>query len=353
MAGYSEEQLSQFTYFKNLLEVKELSGVIDSLTGVVSRPYIIGFIHSLIESKIRFTLAMLDLDNFKFINDTYGHKVGDGVLSNVSADLMRYYDGVGLIGRFGGDEFILVNLRDIEYADKKIFYQQMYANYNVMRKNIKLETCAPFITGTLGSATFPYDADNYDDLFAMIDKTLYRGKTKGRNCYIIYLDSKHKNLQLKELVKHGIYETLHNVVEKYELHKEFQEKVRSVYSVLEESLRITNLYIIDSDNMLKDVMNRHEPTIITDIEAVMEEDMFHTNSVDEVRTLSPSFYSYLRENDMEAVLIARMRIEQEVYGYLMCAEPRNMRIWQEDEAAILFFAARLFAQYIRDNGKGF
>ena len=59
----------------------------DSLTGLISRSYIIGFIHDLIDRKIPFTLAMVDLDNFKFINDTQGHKVGDGVLAGFGNDI--------------------------------------------------------------------------------------------------------------------------------------------------------------------------------------------------------------------------------------------------------------------------
>ena len=136
---YTKEQLIKNPYFAKILENEDLTRIIDSLTGVISRPYIIGMIRYLIDHKIPFTAAMLDLDNFKFINDTYGHKVGDGVLQGVSSDMIDYLEDFGFIGRFGGDEFIIVNLRDLEYADKKSFYLNMYANFRVLRKNIKLE----------------------------------------------------------------------------------------------------------------------------------------------------------------------------------------------------------------------
>ena len=69
---YTREQLQKYAYFEQILRTKDISSVLDSMTGLLSRQHIVGFIQSLVESKIPFTLAVLDLDNFKFINDTYG-----------------------------------------------------------------------------------------------------------------------------------------------------------------------------------------------------------------------------------------------------------------------------------------
>ncbi|MBQ7305434.1 MAG: GGDEF domain-containing protein, partial [Clostridia bacterium] len=85
--------------------------MVDSLTGLVSRKYMIGFIQHLIENGVPFTLALLDLDNFKFINDTYGHKIGDGVLAGLAGDLEKYLEDYGIAGRYGGDEFLIINFR--------------------------------------------------------------------------------------------------------------------------------------------------------------------------------------------------------------------------------------------------
>ena len=87
---YTKEQLSKYHYFAEIFKTNDLNSVVDSLTGLISRGYMLEFIQNLVKDKIPFTLSLLDLDNFKFINDTYGHKVGDGVLAGLAHDLERY-----------------------------------------------------------------------------------------------------------------------------------------------------------------------------------------------------------------------------------------------------------------------
>ena len=160
------------------MDEKPVDEILDPLTGVVSRAYALEYAKFLIEEKIPFTFAIVDLDNFKFINDSYGHRIGDKVLMDVSKNLVEYVGKKGIVGRFGGDELLIVNLESFEYDEKKVFFEEMYVNKHVFRKNYDMDICNPFITATVGSATYPSDADNYEELFELIDKTLYRGKSK-------------------------------------------------------------------------------------------------------------------------------------------------------------------------------
>ena len=343
---YSAEQLSRYSYFRNLLKNHSLFSVLDSLTGLVSRPYMIDFIHSLVDSKVPFTVALLDLDNFKFINDTYGHKIGDGVLCGVASDLIRYYDDIGVVGRIGGDEFLMVNLRDLNYDLVKSFYLQMYANFNVMRKNIPLETCQPFITGTLGSATFPNDATDYDSLFALVDKTLYRGKTKGRNCYIIYVKEKHQNIVIQDLKGHGLYNTFLNLSKGFDSVDGTVEKMRAMFSVLKEDMRITNLYYIDKEYNVKSIQSDEIIACVPDIDLLIKDELFNSNNLSDVKYEAPKTYEMIRKNEFETLLVVRISVNRENMGYLMCAESHNLRIWQQDECAILFSVGRMLGGYL-------
>lgn len=348
---YTKEQLLKYPYFEEVFKSGDVSNVVDSLTGLVSRRYMIEFIQNLVENKVPFTLALLDLDNFKFINDTYGHKIGDGVLAGFSNDLERYLEDYGIAGRYGGDEFLIVNFRDHSYDEIKAFYSGLYSNFNVLRKNIYLGDCEPFITGTLGSATFPKDAQDYTSLFSLVDKMLYRGKTKGRNCYIIYVEEKHKDISIQELASRGIYTIFHDLSCKFDSQSALSDKLKAMLDILNNDMRISDLYYVGNDNHFRNVSAGESLGKVADLDKLIEHDIYTTNEIKDIESKSCSMFELCQNREFETVLIIRIGIQDETFGYLVCAEPRNLRIWQDDEYAMMFFVARMLAVYMQASGE--
>ena len=349
---YTKEELARYPYFRELLETEDLEHLLDPLTGLICRQHMIGFVKWLLEAGEPFTFGMLDLDNFKFINDTYGHHVGDEVLIDVADSFARSLAGIGLAGRFGGDEYLMVNLRDLAYADKKAFLTTIYEDQRVLRKNIMLKDCAPFITGTVGCATYPNDAEDYEGLFALIDKTLYRGKTKGRNCYIIYVEEKHKDIEIRRIARQGMYSALHNMVRQFEMVPGLKNKLHSVTPLLMEELRLSDLYYVGRDRILRSVRDKALAEDVSDIDRLMTDDMFSTNGPEHLGDRCPVFFAALTRMEIETLMIVRVSMDNfGTDGYLICAEPRNRRIWQEDECAIMYFLAKLIAARIRIDGE--
>lgn len=133
-------------------------------------------------------LAMMDVDDFKKVNDSFGHMFGDDVLSKVSEIMRAVVDSRGMVGRFGGDEFMLV-------LDGVSTEEELRRIFKTISKNIQWEyqdikdTMA--ITTSCGVAKFPTDAANFEDLFKKADKALYVAKAKGKNRYIIYDEARH------------------------------------------------------------------------------------------------------------------------------------------------------------------
>ena len=351
---YSQEQLSRYAFFRQAFEKDRINYVLDPLTGLVSRQYILAFVRSLIEEGRPFTFGMLDLDNFKFINDTYGHHAGDGVLLSVAEGLAGYLDGYGVAGRFGGDELLWINLRDRAYSEKKEFLSALYNSGQVVRKNVQLKDYEPFVTGTIGCATYPDDAVDYEELFAMIDKTLYRGKRKGRNCYIIYVKEKHADIQIRQIARTGVYTSMRNLVRMFEMVPGLKNKLQSVAPVLIDELKVSDLYYVDQRRIMRGLRVQGIREDVGDIDRLMSDELFAANDLASVEARCPQFYSVLSRWEVESLMVVRVGMDNEpTDGYLVCAEPRNRRLWQEDECALMFFLAKLIAARIRVDGEPF
>ena len=348
---YMTEQLAQYPYFADRLKDTAPEALLDPLTGLVSRGHILWFAQWLIEQEIPFSFAMLDLDNFKFINDTYGHHVGDEVLIHVAEDLAAMLDGIGLAGRFGGDEMLIVNLRDVTYDANKAFFGEMYDG-KVLRKNIRLENCSPFITGTTGCATYPKDAQSYTRLFELIDKTLYRGKSKGRNCHIIYVEEKHRDIEIRQIAKHGLYTTFSGIIRQFEFASGMINKLQSVMPLLMDELQISDLYYVGSREIMRAVRKPEFSEKAAGLDRLLRsDDMFASNDMEEVRRRSPEFHVTVQKLEVETLCVVRVGFKMNTYGYLICAEARNRRIWQEAECAILYFLAKMMAANILIDGE--
>ena len=185
-----------------------------------------------------------------------------------------------------------------------------------------------------------------------LDKTLYRGKTKGRNCHIIYVEDKHKNIEIRKIAKRGLYTTFHGIIRQYELTPGILNKLRSVTPLVMEELQVSDLYYVGKERVMRSVRNTSIREDASDIARLLpDDDLYTSNSIADIERKSPAFYETLKKRDVETILIVRIGIAAETDGYLLCAEPRSRRIWQEAECAILFFLAKQLASSIRIEGE--
>ncbi len=132
-------------------------------------------------------LIILDLDKFKECNDNYGHAFGDKVLVAVSNAIKEAVEGVGVAGRIGGDEFLLV-LDKTSEADVRTVARNIRVGIQWSIPAIEPDSV---VTCSMGIARYPMNASLYDELFKIADKCLYIAKDRGRNCYIIYKPEMH------------------------------------------------------------------------------------------------------------------------------------------------------------------
>ena len=159
---------------------------IDALTGLSNRNSLHEAVNAIVADQRtkheRFALLLLDLDNFKLINDTLGHEAGDVVLRTAARRIRRMSRGAHFVARLGGDEFAILyksfEQQEIEEVTQRILYG-LRRRMNYRGQCVELST-------SIGVAYFPNHAATWNDIFRAADLALYRAKQAGRNRFVVF-----------------------------------------------------------------------------------------------------------------------------------------------------------------------
>lgn len=243
-------------------DVELISEMRDPGTDLLNKRAITDYVRRLIESKPDYnvTIAVIDVDDFKTINDTYGHQFGDEVLSKVANIIKNAVGRKGMCGRIGGDEMFIV-IEGLEGNEPiRSVLRTIKSNigwlYHNDERNINKITCS------IGSATYPADADNYQELFNLADKMLYLAKEKGKNRYIIYHDDLHYSYaygegettekEKKAIFKYRKNEVLRIFVREYK--DASPERRKQLYEMISITFGIDTITYYDLNGMKKELL---------------------------------------------------------------------------------------------------
>jgi diguanylate cyclase (GGDEF)-like protein/PAS domain S-box-containing protein len=208
----------------------------DPLTGLYNRHRFQEELNNLIAASLRshqkFALLYFDLDDFKYINDTFGHRAGDTVLVRTAGEISSIVRHIEVFARLGGDEFaILSHLQpgdDLDILPARIVTSISSIPLHFRGTNIRLTT-------SVGVAVFPEHGETAEDLVAHADTAMYQAKNQGKNTWAIYdpqRDSSEAMMHrltwynriaqaleqnLFEVHFQGVYETAHNALTHLEI----------------------------------------------------------------------------------------------------------------------------------------
>ena len=154
----------------------------DFLTGLPNRSKFMKDLEQLIGARIPCTVMMLDIDNFKKINDTYGHTAGDEALQQVANRLKDMQSQILTSYRFAGDEFILI----LRSSQSMLVEKTAYQCRQVFAKDVTLCGTKRRIGGSIGIASYPKDTDNLEQLIVCADDAMYKVKKNGKNDFAYY-----------------------------------------------------------------------------------------------------------------------------------------------------------------------
>ncbi len=165
---------------------------IDELTGVFNRRFFDGAIERECKQaqrhKREFSLLILDIDNFKRINDTHGHTTGDAVISALGKLLKKSIRGEDTACRIGGEEFAVI-LPETGPEGAEVVSEKIRSEF------AKLKIASTELSLSGGLATFPLDAQSTEDLIDRADQMLYFAKYSGKNRVICYSRNKRRHIR--------------------------------------------------------------------------------------------------------------------------------------------------------------
>ncbi len=334
----------------SLIYKKDFKVLFDNLTKTLSKTTVNRIIRNLIAIDEKFSLMIFDVDNFKVIADSFGPEKADEVLQIVADTLVNTLKDEALVGRYGADEFVVLT-KAFDYNGLWKFCRKAMEAVRQIKSPVKNFN----ITLTCGAATFPKDAETYDDLFLKIDKALYRGKMKGRNCFIVYIDALHSNIDASNRMERT------TPLIDY-CHRELMSK-----DSFKEKLRICNKFICDLlllDCYFYDLEKNKIRTIIGENvlkkpkddyfkELLEKEDIITINDCAKLITNHPQFHEYCWDNEIKSFAILKDFAYNKEYGYYIYVDSNSKRVWSTEDKVVLSYIVHMTSmiKYLTDKHK--
>ncbi|MGC9384068.1 MAG: diguanylate cyclase domain-containing protein, partial [Kosmotogaceae bacterium] len=157
----------------------------DTLTGLPNRRYIEKEAYQTIQLSKRYnrrtSVLYLDLNNFKEINDSFGHEAGDNFLVEIASRLKSSLRKSDLVARMGGDEFVFI----LPETDSNGAITLVKKIYSTLKKPLKVGEDEVIVSGSMGISIFPTDGEDFNTLLRKADSAMYKAKTTGK-LYCLY-----------------------------------------------------------------------------------------------------------------------------------------------------------------------
>ena len=345
----------------------------DSLTKLLNKASTQQFVSEYLSGREESSLSamlILDLDNFKLINDNYGHLYGDTVLSQVGIGLKKLFRNHDIIGRIGGDEF-LIFMRDIPNED--LVHSRCQLLLETFRDLLAQVSPGLNVSCSIGATLIPAHGTSYTDLFRRADEALYRSKSRGKNTYTLYSPShaadlsaadSHVSARIDSDEQPGMADSsfvrfvFRRLYESRDIISTFNE----ILAYVGEQLNVSRVYIFENNDdntacsntfewcnqgITPQIDNLQGVSYITDIpgwpDVFDERGVFYCT---DITTLSPQFRAILEPQDIKSVLQCSILDNGVFRGYVGFDECSVHRLWTQDQINLLQFLSEVLSMFL-------
>lgn len=345
----------------------------DALTGIYNRSEVERQIKEYIEEHKDAVAAlfMIDTDDFKRINDTKGHMIGDMVLAEMATGMKKIMRDTDVVGRIGGDEFT-VFMKDIQSLDD--VKKKATDLINMFRHLFETEKSPVSVTCSIGIAIYPEDGSSFKDLYVKADQALYQAKSQGKNSYIIY-DS--DVFQEAKNIKYISYRTTIESEKRYDSccdnltryvfrtlyeAKDIDKAMNSVLEIVGRQYDVSRAYVFENSEDGLYTSNTYEwcnegvtPEIhhlqncdyraYGDYEKLFgDDDIFYCR---DIHTLKPEQEELLSQQGIHSTLQCAFWDNSKFSGFVGFDECSGLRLWTQEEVTTLSLISQILSTFLQ------
>ncbi len=315
-------------------------------------------------------MLILDVDNFKAVNDNLGHFYGDAVLKQMDANLKSLFRSQDAIGRSGGDEFIIL-LKDI--PDRGIVTERCKLIVEHFRGLFEHLTPSLPVSVSIGAAVAPEDGVTYGDLYRLADEALYQAKKRGKNQFVVYnshdrfeqlpnlegrvtrIDSDFREAMDDESLMEFIFNLLYDS-------RDFDSAVNEILAFVGIQFNVSRVYIFENSQDGKACSNTFEwcndgiePQLDllqgldyeNDLpgfkDAYNEEGILYCTDICE---LPPSVYAVVEPQGIKSMLHCAIMDEGEHKGFVGFDECSANHLWTQGQISLLKLISKVLSVFI-------
>ena len=302
------------------------------------------------------TFFILDIDNFKIINDTCGHLVGDQVIMKVAANLQNNLREEDLVGRIGGDEFCMyLNhiscIEDIEKNALRIIDNIRNLNISKLQKQltVSMEICIVDIE------------KDFEDIFMKADHALYEAKANGRDQFVVYKNDYFSQIMLKKEKRKDRHEvTVNDILPKvFEMLNVFDKRDELLAQTMEficRSMNVKNIFLLRFENEAYSMgrvyiydLERNKASkhvhIQTDPAYLKAFDDRHLYYQNQINVNDIRYINAYEQYQIQATLQHQILYDHRMIGVLGMND-RRIHEWNEDDLSLIRNLSYAFATYL-------
>ena len=317
-------------------------------------------------------MIIIDLDNFKLVNDRHGHMFGDAVLTQVSSNLRKFFRTDDIVARIGGDEFLVLMKGNPDRRLVSDRCQRIVESFHRL-----LNSLAPDcdLSCSVGVALCPEHGTTYSDLFRRADQALYQAKARGKNCYLIYdqkslafISHRKDNSAINERIdsdeQPGLAE---NSLVRYAFQRLYEadnmeDGISYILGLVGREMNVSRVYVFENNaenthcsNTFEWCNDGIEPEIHNLQNVSYEDDIpGYMNSLNEhgilyctdISSLSKDLYDILAPQGIKSLLHCAIRDHGKFRGYIGFDDCVSNRLWTQAQIDALTFFSEMLSVFL-------